>query len=62
MGDFLIVSLAEELQADEDLAQEYQDGFEINYFYDPVVFEDKKRREISEGRDSGRKHDAWGVL
>ena len=45
MGDFLIVSLAEELQAYEDLAQEYQVGFEINDFYDPLVFEDKKRRE-----------------
>ena len=41
MGDFLIVSLAEELQAYEDLAQEYQVGFEINDFYDPLVFEDK---------------------
>ena len=45
MGDFLIVSLAEKLQAYEDLAQEYQVGFEINDFYDPLVFEDKKRRE-----------------
>ena len=67
MGDFLIVSLAEELQAYEDLAQEYQVGFEINDFYDPLVFEDKKRREdiiqkYQKGRDSGRKHDAWGVL
>ena len=41
MGDFLIVSLAEELQAYEDLAQEYQVGFEINDFYDPLVFEEK---------------------
>lgn len=33
------------MQAYEDLAQEYQVGFEINDFYDPLVFEDKKRRE-----------------
>lgn len=32
MGDFLIVSLAEELQAYEDLAQEYQVGFETMIF------------------------------
>lgn len=46
MGDFLIVSLAEELQAYEDLAQEYQVGFEINDFYDPLVFEVRNEEKI----------------
>lgn len=44
MGDFLIVSLAEDLHRYKQLAQRYQVGFEVNDFYDPRLLDDEQGR------------------
>lgn len=46
MGQFLIVSRAEQLNEYKQLSAIYHVGFEINDFYDPAILEDSERLEV----------------
>lgn len=55
MGQVLIVSLAEDIEAYKALASEYQVGFEVNDFYNPDVLEnpDEMNRLIAFYQEQG---------